>query len=187
MLPNQIDNYFDQDLSRYSEYKNYTQNIQLMLRMNRTKWRLNVGAMLQPQHSSYMQDYLGIHVDTTRNVVNWSPTFDFRYKFNNRSNLRINYRGTASQPSMSQLLDITDNTDPQNVSVGNPGLKPSFTNNFRFFYNTFRQKYYQSLMTFVNFSTTRNGIGNSVYYNSVTGARTVKPSMSTETGMPTPP
>lgn len=76
---------------------------------------------------------------------------------------------------MSQLLDITDNTDPQNVSVGNPGLKPSFTNNFRFFYNTFRQKYYQSLMTFVNFSTTRNGIGNSVYYNSVTGARTVKP------------
>lgn len=175
LLPNQIDNYFDQDLSRYSEYKNYTQNIQLMLRMNRTKWRLNVGAMLQPQHSSYMQDYLGIHVDTTRNVVNWSPTFDFRYKFNNRSNLRINYRGTASQPSMSQLLDITDNTDPQNVSVGNPGLKPSFTNNFRFFYNTFKQKYYQSLMTFVNFSTTRNGIGNSVYYNSVTGARTVKP------------
>lgn len=175
LLPNSLDTYFDQSLSRYSEYKNYTQEVRLMLRMNRDKWRLNVGAMVQPQHSSYMQDYLGVHVDTTRNVVNWSPTLDFRYKFNQQSNLRINYRGTSSQPSMSQLLDITDNTDPQNVSLGNPGLKPSFTNRFRLFYNTYREKYYQSLMTFLNFSTTRNSIGNSVFYNSETGARTVKP------------
>lgn len=175
LLPQSLDDYFDQSLSRYSEYKNYTQEIQLMLRMNRTKWRLNVGAMVQPQHSSYMQDYLGVHVDTTRNVVNWSPTLDFRYKFNKQSNLRINYRGTATQPSMSQLLDITDNTDPQNIQLGNPGLKPSFTDRFRFFFNNYREKYYQGFMTFLNFSTTRNAIGNSVYYDSETGARTVRP------------
>ncbi len=175
LLPEGLDTYFDQDLSRYSEYRNYTQEIQAMLRMNQTKWRLNVGVMVQPQHSSYMQDYLGVHVDTTRNVVNWSPTFDFRYRFNKQSNLRINYRGTSTQPSMSQLLDITDNTDPQNVQLGNPGLKPAFTNRLRLFYNTYRQNHYQGLMTFINFSSTRNAIGNSVYYDSQTGARTVKP------------
>ena len=175
LLSNPLEDYFDNDLSRYSEYKNYINEIQLMLRMNRTKWRLNVGVMAQPQHSSYMQDYLGVHVDTTRNVVNWSPTLDFRYKFNKQSNLRINYRGTSSQPSMSQLLSITDNTDPQNVSVGNPGLKPAFTNRLRLFYNTYRQSHYQGFMSFLNFSTTRNAIGNSVYYDAETGARTVRP------------
>ncbi len=175
LVPGQMDDYFDQDLSRYSEYRVYTNEASVMLRMNRNKWRLNAGVMVQPQHSSYMQDYLGVHVDTTRNVVNWSPTFDFRYKFSDQSNLRINYRGTTTQPSMSQLLDIVDNTDPQNVQLGNPGLKPAFTNRFRFFYNTYRQSHMQSFMTFLNFSTTRNAIGNSVFYDSQTGARTVQP------------
>lgn len=75
---------------------------------------------------------------------------------------------------MSQLLSITDNTDPQNVSVGNPGLKPAFTNRLRLFYNTYRQSHYQGFMSFLNFSTTRNAIGNSVYYDAETGARTVR-------------
>lgn len=170
-----LDNYFDQSLSRYSEYKTYTHEAELQLRFKYDKWRMNVGVMVQPQHSNYIQDYLGIYVDTTRNVVNWSPTFDFRYRFNKQSNLRVNYRGTATQPSMSQLLDITDDTDPQNISMGNPGLKPSFRNNFRLFYNNYVQSHFRSLMTFVNFSTTRNAIGNSVYYDSETGARTTKP------------
>lgn len=167
--------FYDNSLSRYSEYRTYTHEMQLMLRMNQKKWQMNVGVMAQPQHTSYMQDYLGIHVDTARNVMNWSPTFDFRYRINDQSNLRINYRGTANQPSMSQLLDIVDNTDPQNVSIGNPGLKPSFTNRFRLFYNAYRSSHAQSIMTFANFSSTRNAIGNSVYYDTETGARTIKP------------
>ncbi|MCR5076529.1 MAG: outer membrane beta-barrel protein [Prevotella sp.] len=175
LLTSPLDGYLDNDLSRYSEYRTYTHDMQVMLRMNHEKWRMNVGVMLQPQHTTYMQDYLGVHVDTARTVVNWSPTFDFRYRFNEQSNLRVNYRGTASQPTMSQLLSIVDNTDPQNVSIGNPGLKPAFTNNFRLFYNSFRQSHAQSFMTFVNFSTTRNAIGNSVTYNAETGARTVQP------------
>ena len=108
-----------------------------------------------------MQDYLGVHVDTARTVFNWSPTFDFRYKFSEQSNLRINYRGTIAQPTMSQLLSIVDNTDPQNISIGNPGLKPAFTNNFRLFYNTYKQSHSQALMTFANFSRHEMQLGNS--------------------------
>lgn len=175
LLTNPLDSYLDNDLSRYSEYRTYTHDMQMMLRMNHEKWRMNIGVMLQPQRSNYMQDYLGVHVDTIRTVLNWSPTFDFRYKFNEQSNLRINYNGTVTQPTMSQLLNIVDNTDPLNISIGNPGLKPAFTNRFRFFYNTFKQKRSQSLMTFANFSTTRNAIGNSVTYDAITGARTVQP------------
>lgn len=175
LLTNPLGNYLDNNLSRNSEYRTYTHDMQVMMRMIRDKWKMNVGVMFQPQHSTYMQDYLGVHVDTARTVFNWSPTFDFRYKFSEQSNLRINYRGTIAQPTMSQLLSIVDNTDPQNISIGNPGLKPAFTNNFRLFYNTYKQSHAQALMTFANFSTTRNAIGNSVTYDAVTGARTIQP------------
>ena len=76
---------------------------------------------------------------------------------------------------MSDLIDITDDSDPLNITKGNPGLKPAFTDRLRFFYNTYRQSHYQGFMTFLNFSTTRNAIGNSVYYDAQTGARTVRP------------
>lgn len=167
--------YLDQDLSRFSEYKNYTHDIELMFRMIREKWQLNAGVMGQPQHSVYRQDYLGRSVDTTRNVFNISPTFDFRYRINQVSNLRINYRANTTQPSISQLLDIYDDSDPLNISTGNPGLKPSFTQSFRLFYNQFFDKTQRAVMTFANFSTTRNAISNMVTYNEQTGGRVSRP------------
>jgi len=174
-LNNDLDSYYDNDLSRFSQYKNYTHDFEVLLRFIRDKYRLNFGFLVQPQRSHFEQDYQGIKTDTVRTVVNFSPTFDFRYRFNKISNLRINYRGTTSQPSMTDLLDITDDSDPLNITKGNPGLKPSFTNRLRVFYNTYREKFQQSLMTFVNFSTTRNSISSSVTYDEITGARTTKP------------
>lgn len=175
LLPNALDTYYNTDLSRFSEYKTYTHEARLMLRMNKEKWQLNVGIQVEPQHTNYQQNYLGSSVNISKNFVNWSPRLDFRYRFNKQSNLRINYKGTTNQPSMSQLLSIVDNTDPQNISVGNSDLKPEFENNFRFFYNNFIQSHMQSIMTFIHFTTKRNAIGNSVTYNATTGARTIQP------------
>ena len=170
-----LNDYKDDNLSRFSEYRNYNHDIQVMMRFIRQKYNLNFGVMVQPQQSKYIQDYQGVHVDTVRNVVNVSPTLDFRYRFSKMSNLRINYRGTTSQPSISQLLDITDNSDPLNISMGNPGLKPSFTQNFRLFYNNFVQNHNKGIMTFVNFSTTNNSISNKVTYDETTGGRITRP------------
>lgn len=167
--------YLDKDLSRYSVYKNYTHNIELMFRMLRTKWQLNAGVMMQPQRSHYVQNYQGVNVDTTRHVTNFTPTLDFRYKFNKISNLRVNYRASTSQPSISQLLDIYDDSDPLNISTGNPGLKPSFNQNFRLFYNSYFEKTKQSVMTFVDFNNTQNSISNKVTYNEQTGGRITRP------------
>lgn len=167
--------YLDKDLSRFSEYKNYTHSIELMLRMIRTKWQLNAGVLAQPQKSHYVQDYQGVSADTTRNVFNVSPTFDFRYRFNKVSNLRLNYRASTSQPSISDLLDIYDDSDPLNISTGNPGLKPSFTQRFSLFYNSYFQQTKQAAMAHVNFSTTNNSISRRVTYNDVTGGRLTRP------------
>ena len=170
-----LGDYRDDKLSRYSEYRNYTHDIQVMMRFVRQEYNLNFGVMIQPQRSKFIQDYQGKYVDTVRTVTNVSPTLDFRYRFSKMSNLRVNYRGTTSQPSISQLLNIVDDSDPLNVSMGNPGLKPSFTQNFRLFYNNFVQNHNKGVMTYINFSTTSNSISNKVKYNEKTGGRTTTP------------
>lgn len=110
-----------------------------------------------------------------RHVFNVSPTLELRYKFSDVSQLRINYRGTTSQPAMADLLDIVDDSDPLNVHRGNPGLKPSFTNSLRFFYNTYKERRQQTLMSFLDYSNTRNAVSNRVTYDETTGGRTTQP------------
>ncbi len=174
-LDQPLDNYLDESLSRYSEYKNYIHEIQLMLRVIREKYRLNVGVMVQPQKTRFIQRYQGINTDTVRNVVNVTPTLDFRYRFSKLSNLRINYRGTTSQPSMTDLLDIRDDSDPLNITMGNPGLKPSFTNTLRLFFNNYTQEHQRATMVHLNYSNTHNSISNMVTYDEETGGRTTRP------------
>ena len=170
-----LDPYKDDSQSRYSKYQNYIHTAEVMLRIVRNAYTFNVGVQVVPQKSHFVQDYKGIHADTTRTVTNFAPTMDFRWKRSQQSQLRFNYRANTSQPSMNDLLDIVDDSDPLNISRGNPGLKPSFTHNFRLNYNDYFQKHQRSLMTFVNFTTTVNSIAQKTTYNSVTGGRITQP------------
>ena len=174
-LSNPLENYLDDNLSRFSEYSNYIHEMSVMMRFIRQKYNLSFGVMVQPQRTKFIQDYLGNHADTVRTVVNFAPTLDFRYRFSKMSRLRINYRGTTSQPSMTDLLNIRDDSDPLNITEGNPGLKPSFTNSLRVDYNNFKQSHNLGYAVFGNFSTTSNSISNKVTYDDETGGRISRP------------
>ena len=155
-----LDPYKDLDQSRFSEYENYIHTAEVMLRIVRNAYTFNIGVQMVPQKSHFTQDYQGVHSDTTRTVTNFAPTMDFRWKKSATGQLRFTYRANTQQPQMSDLLDITDNSDPLNIQKGNPGLTPSFRQNFNLFYNDYFQKHQRAVMTFINFNTTSNAISN---------------------------
>jgi hypothetical protein len=167
--------YLDKNLSRYSEYKNYTHNLRLMLRHWQEKYDYNIGFLIQPQHSNFIQDYRGIYVDTVRNVVNFTPTIDFHYNFSDQQSIRLTYRGDTRQPDITQLLDITDDSNPLYITQGNPGLKPQFTNSLNVYYNNYIQKYKRSVVLYVNYRHVRNSISNLVRYDAETGGSLSRP------------
>ena len=174
-LPGDYLNHQVDSLGKYAEYRYYNHDASVALRFIRPKWQLSTGISMQPQHTvlSYKRgDYM---TDTTRNVFNFAPNIDFRYRFSKVSQLRFTYRGRSSQPSMENLLPIVDNSNPQNIRVGNPGLKPSFTHNMRFFYNTYNAEKQRGIMSHLNFSTTQNSVSNSRVYNESTGGWTTTP------------
>jgi len=72
-------------------------------------------------------------------VINYSPTVNFRYIIDQRSNLRIVYEGETNQPSADQLrdYDYVDINRPNDVTRGNPNLKPGYTNNLRIDFNKY--------------------------------------------------
>ena len=189
-LDNPYESYLSKDLSRFSERTEHNQNIDVQLRMVREKMNMNVGINIQPQKSHFIQQYLGRPVDTVRTITNVSPTLNMRYRFNQQTNLQIQFRGQSQQPSITQLLEIYDDTNPLNISTGNAGLKPSFNSNLSFNFQMQRQpKLVTDSMGFsvpknqAHWSFTSNGgwqittnsIGNIVTYNETTGGRISKP------------
>ena len=170
-----LSSYLDKNLSRYSEYKNYTHNIRLTLRHKEEAYDYNVGFLVQPQHSNFIQDYRGVYVDTVRNVTNLTPTLDFHYKFSEQSNLWVHYRGDTRQPEMTQLLDITDDSNPLYITQGNPGLKPQFTNSLNAYYNNYIVRHKRSIVAYANYRHIRNSISNMVRYDSETGGSISRP------------
>ena len=107
--------------------------------------------------------------------MNLTPTIDFHYKFHEQSNIWFHYRGDTSQPDITQLLDITDDSNPLYITKGNPGLKPQFTNSLNIYYNNYISKRKRSVVVYANFRTTRNSISNLVRYNADTGGSISRP------------
>lgn len=60
--------------------------------------------------------------------VSLFPSAFASYKINDRSDLQFNYSRRINRPNFFQLIPFIDYTDPLNLRLGNPGLKPEFTN-----------------------------------------------------------
>lgn len=175
LLDHPLDYYHDEELSRYAEHDNYNHDIDLQLRVVNNRYNFNVGLMMRPQRSYLKQDYRGVFVDTVRNVMNISPTLNFRYRFSKQSDLRINYRGSTQQPDILRMLDITDDSNPLNITKGNPGLKPSFTSNLRADYKLSVSRWQRTITASLEYRRTNNSIENMVTYDDDTGGRTTQP------------
>lgn len=169
-----LEDYRVDSLCKFSQYKNYIHTGEIMLRVIRKDYNFYVGIQIVPQTSEFSYRYLNRDTVAHRSVVNWSPTARFRWKISNRGQMRFEYRGTTSQPSMSDLLPITDSSDPLNITVGNSSLKPSFTQRFMWRYNNYFERHQRFINANFNFAVTSNDVTNTVRYDPATGGRITK-------------
>lgn len=147
------DQYNVLDTAYSKSYRNnfITQQASLAFKAVREKYDYTVGMNLAPSHS-VSENFVGDSTlsSITRNVVNISPMVRFNYRFDKRTNLRINYRGRTSQPSMTQLQPVADISDPLNTITGNPDLKPTYSNNLSARYQKFVPEKQTAFMVMLN-------------------------------------
>ena len=163
-------------LSQFSEYRNYNQTINLSFRRVREKYNFSIGLDLLPQRTTLNYKYMGKeYPEITRNVFNVAPRVNLRWNFDKQTNLHVRYNGRTRQPSMTNLLDITDDSNPLVITKGNPGLKPSFTHSVFANFNSFKAEQQRGIYSWLWFSATRNSIDNKTTYDNLTGVRTTMP------------
>ncbi|MCG7859629.1 outer membrane beta-barrel family protein, partial [Flavihumibacter sediminis] len=94
---------------------------------------------------------------------NLLPNAFFRKKLSERSNIRIFYRSSTNNPSVNQLQNVINNTNPLFLNTGNPELEQTVSNRVggRYTYTNSRK----GNSFFVNFFATQsdNFITNATY------------------------
>jgi outer membrane receptor protein involved in Fe transport len=163
---------FNEALSTMFE-SDYLVNRPLMnVKINRDKYSLTVGTGYQ--FTQLKGNFISEGGKINRAFQNWVPSLRFNYKFTNTKNINIDYDADVQEPNISQLQPVVDNSDPLNISEGNPNLVPATAHNIRANFITF------SPVSFVNFfllgsaTYTENAITTAQTFNAE-GVRVTKP------------
>ena len=161
MMYNPIDEEYDPTYSSSILNRYINQRAGLTLSWQKEKINAQVGAQINPTNTH--NETNGESYDSK--VINWSPEARIRYMFNDNANLMVNYNGRSSQPSTSQLMPVPDNTNPLNISLGNPYLQPYFTHNMRANFRYTNRQTFTSVNASLNGGLVQNSITNAQWYD----------------------
>lgn len=102
-----------------------------------------------------------------RSFTNHNPQLQWQYRFSQQKSFNISYDGNNTQPTINQIQPVRVNDDPMNIVLGNPDLKPSYTNRLNVWYNSFKVLGNQYVYFSGSFSNTSNAIVSNTYTDSV--------------------
>ena len=149
----------------------FNQEFSAGFRQVRKAYNLNVGLSVNSAMSK-SKDLINSARDIAARWA-WSvaPYARFRYKFTETRNLNFFYRMRANQPSITQLQPVADESNPLNIVVGNPELKPTFNHNINLRFGDFAQGAQRSIMAMMNVEFAQNSIVSTVTTDELTGGR----------------
>jgi len=150
--------------TNYFENTNTSNRLGFNYRLQEKKYNYQLGFGVQFTELGSRSIRAATGKDTTINqsFTNFFPTASFTYSVNKTKNFRFNYRGRTNAPTITQLQDVPDVSNPLQVKTGNPSLKQEFINNFSVNYSTFNMMSFRFFTSNFSVSTTGNKIVNSI-------------------------
>ena len=161
--------YFDPTYSNEIINRSIRQTAGANLLYQDQRWNAQVGISVIPTNTYNSTTRNGEEKTYDNKVLNFAPRVIVRFNQNDNTNWNIRYNGQSSQPSVNQLMPVPDNSNPLNVSFGNPYLKPYFTHNGSLDFRHSNTANYSSLNLTLNGGMTTAPISNTTWYGTNSG------------------
>lgn len=140
------------------------------------KQSLNAGARVR--NVSIVNSNLITHQDVKQNINNILPYLGYTYKFSDNNRFNFRYTTNSSQPSLNQLQPIPDNSNPNQIRIGNPDLLPTYSHNINMSFNSYKPISGKYMWCNGSFTITDNAFANYTTYDSL--GRTVSKTVNTD-------
>lgn len=129
-LPEGYEAAYTDSLSNRSRSHTTAHEVALHLNYTDRTWEINAGLSVVPERQSLDQKTGRIQADTLRTSVNYYPAVTVLWH-KKKTRVQLSYEGDTKQPGLTELLTLTDNSDPLNITRGNPSLRPSYNQRVR--------------------------------------------------------
>ena len=129
-LPEGYEAAYTDSLSNRSRSHTTAHEVALHLNYTDRTWEINAGLSVVPERQSLDQKTGRMQADTLRTSVNYYPAVTVLWH-KKKTRVQLSYEGDTKQPGLSELLTLTDNSDPLNITRGNPSLRPSYNQRVR--------------------------------------------------------
>ncbi|RFZ90207.1 TonB-dependent receptor [Mucilaginibacter conchicola] len=145
-------------LSSDYKFNQLSNQVGAIFNFKQGKHTLNFGTRVADVRFKQIATFNNVDNTFSRSFTNWNPQLTYQMRISTQGSFRINYNGSQTQPTIDQLQPVRINNDPLYVTVGNPGLDPSF--NHRFFVNYYSYKVIsdQYISMYGSFNFTSNPI-----------------------------
>ena len=143
----------------------FSEALELNYLYKEEKFTLTAGMKINPSQTLVEQLYAnGSSFDTLLHVWNFAPSLSFKYKFGKKQFARIQYRGTSSQPSVTQMQPSADNSNSMSMRVGNLNLNPAFAHTLRLMFSKYNADKMTSITGGIRGTLTKDAlVNNSIY------------------------
>ncbi len=155
-----LDEYYSNRISNLNSRHDIGANVLYQIE----KFRAQLGFSAQPTKTVNETVRAGKEQKYDDTRWRYAPTAMLWWEMGENSNMRVFYRGWSNQPSVSQLLPVPDNTDPLNISFGNPSLAPYFSHNFNGDFRMNNRKSFASVNARFNGSYVQDPIISAIWY-----------------------
>jgi hypothetical protein len=98
-----------------------------------------------------------------RDFKNIMPTLTMNYRTESGTSYRFRYRTRTDEPSVNQLQNVINNSNPLNLSVGNPSLGQSYNHSMFVNMSKFNMETNKSFFVFLFTNLNNNYIGTSTF------------------------
>lgn len=157
-------NLLDTSLSNVFESNYLTHQAGISYRI-RSNDKLNFNFGVNYESATLINDQVfPYNQNVNKTFANILPFAMMRYGTGRTNNLRLFYRTSFDPPSVTQLQNVVDYSNPLRLSTGNPDLLPSYNHRFSINYNKTNTTKGITLFTTINFTITDNDIVNQVIY-----------------------
>ncbi len=150
VLDEELSNAFDQSFARTSAGGRLQQNFKSS--------QVSVGGKLQRSILNGEQREAASPI--RQEFLNFLPFLSMQFDFTTSNHLNIDYRTSVNEPTLRQLQSVVDNSDPLNIYIGNPDLRPEYSHALSANYFSFSQFSGINLFGIVEATYTRNMIVN---------------------------
>jgi len=149
-------------LSNSFDNRYTTNRAGLSYRYRKNNWSANLGMDFQ-NTGLYSEQLSPVVGKVDQSFTNFLPNLMLTYRSKEGTQFRTFFRSSTNQPSISQLQNVVDNSNPLSLTAGNPNLKQEYRNNLNMRYSIAGANRPFSLNAMIFLTQTNNAIVNSTF------------------------